>query len=110
MPATFSASRSCRPRRLASHKRAGRSDSPGAHLGWRGGLLVATNLALGELGASREVLAALLAEGETLFVEHKSGIESGDGFQIAKAAASFANTLGGWILAGVDPKGNPVPN
>ena len=67
------------------------------------------NLALGELSANPETLTVLLAEGETLFVEHKSGIERGDGFQIAKAAASFANTLGGWILVGVDPDGDPIP-
>jgi hypothetical protein len=57
------------------------------------------NLALGELGEAD--LRSLLAEGETLFVEHKRDIAKGAGFQIAKAAASFANTLGGWILIGV---------
>lgn len=67
------------------------------------------NLALGELTDNPPALTALLAEGETLFVEHKSGIASGEGFQIAKAAASFANTLSGWILVGVDPKGRPIP-
>ncbi len=43
----------------------------------------------------------MLREGETLFVEFKKDIAKGTGFQIAKAAASFANTLGGWILVGV---------
>ena len=43
----------------------------------------------------------MLAEGETLFVEHKKDIAKGEGFQVAKAASSLANTLGGWILIGV---------
>src|SRR5436190_1568165 len=55
--------------------------------------------ALGEL--TDEELAGMLKEDETLFVEHKAGIEEGEGFQVAKAAASFANTLGGWVLVGV---------
>lgn len=45
-------------------------------------------------------IRAMLVENETLFVEHKTGI-GGDGFQIAKAVCSFANTLGGWLLIGV---------
>lgn len=57
------------------------------------------SLALGELGG--EGLSDLLAEGETLFVEHKADIKKGEGFQLAKASASFANTMGGWILVGV---------
>lgn len=43
----------------------------------------------------------MLAEGESLFVEHKADIAKGEGFQLSKAAASFANTMGGWILVGV---------
>lgn len=43
----------------------------------------------------------MLREGETLFVEFKKDVGKGTGFQIAKAAGSFANTLGGWILVGV---------
>lgn len=59
-------------------------------------------LTLGELaGNKEEVLGALLRENETLFVEQKSGMVKGDGYQVAKAAGSFANTLGGWILVGV---------
>ena len=58
-------------------------------------------LTLGELVESETVLRALLAEDETLFVEHKAGIERGEGYQIAKAIGSFANTLGGWVLVGV---------
>lgn len=42
----------------------------------------------------------MLAENETLFVEHKGDIQ-GDAFQVAKAVCSFANTLGGWLLIGV---------
>jgi Putative DNA-binding domain len=57
------------------------------------------NLALGEL--THDDLRSMLAEGETLFVEHKKDIAKGEGFQLAKAAASFANTLGGWVLIGV---------
>jgi Putative DNA-binding domain len=45
-------------------------------------------------------LSSMLAENETLFVEHKGGL-GGQGFQIAKAVCSFANTLGGWVLVGV---------
>lgn len=57
------------------------------------------NLALGQLEG--DGLRDLLAEGETLFVEHKADIKKGEGFQLAKASASFANTMGGWILVGV---------
>ena len=57
------------------------------------------HLALGEL--DDDGLRAMLGEGETLFVEFKKDVAKGTGFQIAKAAASFANTLGGWILVGV---------
>lgn len=57
------------------------------------------HLALGEL--DDDDLRAMLREGETLFVEFKKDVAKGTGFQIAKAAASFANTLGGWILVGV---------
>jgi hypothetical protein len=53
-------------------------------------------------------LKGVLAENESLFVEHKTDIAKGEGYQLAKAAASFANTLGGWILVGVNDKG-PVP-
>lgn len=44
-------------------------------------------------------------EGESLFVEFKKGAERGSGYQLAKAAASFANTMGGWILIGVSDSG-----
>jgi hypothetical protein len=62
------------------------------------------SLALSAVGD--EDIAAMLAENETLFVEHKSAI-GGEGFQIAKAVCSFANTLGGWVLIGVT---NGEPN
>jgi hypothetical protein len=42
----------------------------------------------------------MLAENETLFVEHKGGL-GGEGFQVARAMCSFANMLGGWVLIGV---------
>lgn len=42
----------------------------------------------------------MLEENETLFIEHKSSVE-GKGYKIAEAVASFANTLGGWVLVGV---------
>jgi hypothetical protein len=46
-------------------------------------------------------LDRMLELDETLFVEHKSGIGSEDSFGLAKAVASFANTIGGWLLVGV---------
>jgi hypothetical protein len=62
------------------------------------------NLALWDVTAVD--LDAMLAENETLFVEHKGSI--GDGaFQVAKAMCSFVNTLGGWVLIGVT---NGAPN
>jgi hypothetical protein len=66
-------------------------------------------LTLGELADNRRIVSTLLAENETLFAEHKSDIAKGEGYQLAKAAASFANTLGGWILIGVRD-GNPISN
>lgn len=65
-------------------------------------------LTLGDLAASEDTLKALLAESETLFVEHKADIAKGDGYQLAKAVASFANTLGGWVLVGVKDGGKPI--
>lgn len=53
-------------------------------------------------------LHEIIREGETLFVECKSGIAAGDGHAIAKAVASLANTLGGWVLVGVDDGGAVV--
>ena len=38
---------------------------------------------------------------ETLFVEHKSGVGDNTTHGLMKAVASFANTLGGWVLLGV---------
>jgi hypothetical protein len=65
-------------------------------------------LTLGELTQSEQMIEALLAESETLFVEHKAGIAKGEGYQLAKAVGSFANTLGGWVLVGVRD-GKPIP-
>lgn len=53
-------------------------------------------------------LLEIIREGETLFVECKSGIAAGDGYAIAKAVASLANTLGGWVLIGVDDGGTVI--
>jgi len=58
-------------------------------------------MSLGDLEDSPEAMASLIAEDETLFVEQKTDIAKGDAYQLAKASASFANTLGGWILVGV---------
>lgn len=66
-------------------------------------------LTLGELAGSEDTLRALLAENETLFVEHKTDIAKGEGYQLAKPVASFANTLGGWVLVGVKD-GKPIPD
>lgn len=65
-------------------------------------------LTLGDLATSEDTLKALLAESETLFVEHKADIAKGEGYQLAKAVASFANTLGGWVLVGVEDGGKPI--
>jgi hypothetical protein len=46
-------------------------------------------------------LERMLELDESLFVEHKREI-GGEGFQIAKAVTAFANTLGGWLLIGVE--------
>lgn len=48
---------------------------------------------------------ALIAEGETLFVERKQAIPAAG---LAPTVASFANTLGGWILLGVANDGEVV--
>jgi len=66
-------------------------------------------LTLGEMVQSEQTMQMLLGESETLFVEHKAGIAKGDGYQLAKAMGSFANTLGGWVLIGVQ-KGSPIPD
>jgi hypothetical protein len=44
---------------------------------------------------------------ETLFVEHKSDLRSGSVYGLVSAVASFANTLGGWLLVRVHG-GKPV--
>lgn len=62
------------------------------------------NLALADL--TDDDLRRMLAENETLFVEHKGNIDH-DAFNVAKAMCSFANMLGGWVLIGVT---NSQPN
>lgn len=46
---------------------------------------------------------------ETLFVEHKANLGQDSANQVIKAVASFANTLGGWLLIGIEG-GTPTGN
>ena len=48
--------------------------------------------------------------GETLFVELKTGGDDPDSnnYRLAQAVAAFANTLGGWLLLGLDADGQHV--
>jgi Putative DNA-binding domain len=46
-------------------------------------------------------LDRMLELDETLFVEHKSEIGKDTAYGLVKAVASFANTVGGWLLVGV---------
>lgn len=48
-----------------------------------------------------EDLDRMLELDETLFVEHKSDLKTESAYNVMKAVASFANTLGGWLLIGV---------
>lgn len=58
---------------------------------------------------SDDMLAEMRREHETRFVESKASLGKGDGaFNFAKAVASFANTLGGWVLVGLDDSGEFV--
>src|SRR4051812_29886572 len=52
-------------------------------------------------------LDRMLRLDETLFVEHKSNIKTDESYNLMRAVASFANTLGGWLLIGVRD-GKPV--
>jgi len=58
-------------------------------------------LALGDL--DDETLQGLIAHGEDLFVERKRQLPEAPKF--GAAVSSFANTLGGWVLLGVDDDG-----
>lgn len=58
-------------------------------------------LALGDL--DDEMLRGLIGHGEDLFVERKR--ELPDSPKFGAAVSSFANTLGGWLLLGVDDDG-----
>ena len=53
-----------------------------------------------------EALAALIEHGESDLVERKQALPNAPNF--GAAVASFANTLGGWVLLGVDDDGNVV--
>jgi Putative DNA-binding domain len=55
-------------------------------------------LILADVVTDPALVRHLIAEGETLFVERKRALPS-DG--LAPTVASFANTLGGWVLLGV---------
>ena len=46
-------------------------------------------------------LARMLTLDESLFVEHKRDLGNESHHQLIKAVAAFANTLGGWLLVGV---------
>lgn len=61
-------------------------------------------MALGDLDETR--LDALIRHGEDLLVERKQAMPAEPGF--GAAVASLANTLGGWILLGVDDEGEVV--
>ena len=61
--------------------------------------------ALAEL--TLEDLTRMLELDETLFVEHKSDLHPDHAYNLASTVASFANTLGGWLLLGVR-NGKPV--
>lgn len=55
------------------------------------------------------MLVEMRREHETRFVENKTSLGRDDGaFNFAKAVASFANTLGGWVLIGLDDAGEFV--
>lgn len=58
---------------------------------------------------STEDVRRMLGLDETLFVEHKANLGQDSANQVIKAVASFANTLGGWLLIGIEdgrPSGN----
>jgi hypothetical protein len=55
--------------------------------------------------ATGEDVSGMLKLNETLFVEHKG---AGPELQLAKAMASFANQLGGWVLVNIGSDGRPL--
>ena len=59
-----------------------------------------THGALVDLNA--EDLGRMLELDETLFVEHKTDIGKDTAYGLVSAVASFANTVGGWFLVGVN--------
>jgi hypothetical protein len=64
------------------------------------------NLALADVVDNPDHIRQMRTENETLFVEWKSSLE-GTGYKVAEAAASFANTLSGWIVVGLRDDGTP---
>ncbi len=60
---------------------------------------------LGMTGADVEPMREL---GETLFVELKSGGDDSGHYRLSQAIAAFANTLGGWLLIGLNQTGEQV--
>jgi hypothetical protein len=81
-------------------RRPPRSLPPNPVITWRG----MRNLALGDV--TPDDIRQMRAENETLFVEFKSSLD-GEGYKVAEAVASFANTLGGWVLIGLHDDGTP---
>lgn len=83
------------------------SGRPSRQSGQTGGLVSVSAVPIGSFtrGALVDLdpddLARMLELNETLFVEHKSDIGSESAYGLASAVASFANTLGGWLLLGV---------
>jgi hypothetical protein len=51
-------------------------------------------------------LERMLGENESLFVEHKQSLRKDETFTFARAVASFANHLGGWVILGVADDGS----
>jgi hypothetical protein len=64
-----------------------------------------THGALAEL--TLDDLGRMLELDETLFVEHKGDLRSEGAYNLTRGIASFANTLGGWLLVGVRD-GKPI--
>ncbi len=61
--------------------------------------------AIADLRNDDRLLTRLIANGEDLLVERKAQ-PNADWRNIAEAVASFANSLGGWLLLGIDDKTN----
>ncbi len=61
------------------------------------------------LGMTPADVEPMRALGETLFVELKEGGDADSShYRLSQAVAAFANTLGGWVLIGLDQTGEHV--